>query len=155
MQAKATRSVVRAIALCAGGLLLAAAALAAEPTGEPVKWDQARVTQYAVDLNAAVDEAVQEMRKSPVQNMPAQRTTWYEMTETLRQIEESTTRLESQLQKGAGPDETRGTFERIETLRRDTEEKGRKAMIPAPVMDALVKAGAVHNLMMPYYYGKR
>jgi hypothetical protein len=126
-----------------------------EPTGEPVKWDPARVTKYAVDLNAAVHRAEREMEKAPVDNVPSQRTTWYEMTQKLRQIEDSTQNLQAKLQGGAGADETRGVFDRIETLRRDCEEQGRRAMIPEPVLDALVDAGAIHNLMMPYYHGKR
>jgi hypothetical protein len=45
-------------------------------------------------------------------------------------------------------------FNRIESLRKDAEETGRKSMIESSVMDALVKAGAIHNQMRPYYYGK-
>lgn len=130
-------------------------ASAKEPTGDPVKWDQARVTQYSVDLTAAVGEAVQAMRKSPMQTTPGQRTTWYELKEDLRLIQNTASHLQSELQSGAGADETRATFDRIESLRHDAQEHGRASMIPAPVMDALVKAGAVHNLMMPYYHGKR
>lgn len=131
------------------------AARAEETVGEPVKWDQARVTKYAVDLNAAVGEAVQAMRKSPVQYQPGQRIVWFELKEDLRLIANSAQHLQSELQAGEGADETRATFDRIESLRRQAEEHGRKSMIPDPVMDALVKAGAVHNQMKPYYHGKR
>lgn len=137
------------------GLLAASPARAEAPKGEPVKWDQARVTQYAVQLHDAVEAAVQAMRQSPVQITPAQRTTWYDLKEDLRLIENTSSHLQAELQAGAGADETRATFDRTESLRHDAEEHGRKSMIPAPVMDALVKAGAIHNLMMPYYYGKR
>ena len=137
------------------GFLAASAVRAEAPMGEPVKWDQARVTQYAVQLHDAVDAAVQAMRESPVQNAPAQRNVWYDLKEDLRLIENTSAHLKAELQAGAGADETRATFDRTESLRHDAEEHGRKSMIPAPVMDALVKAGAIHNLMMPYYYGKR
>jgi len=124
------------------------------PEGEPVKWDQARVTQSAVDLNRAVKEAVLQVRKSPTQVAVQQRQVWYDLKESLRLLENSTGHLQSELQKGASAEETRATFDRIESLRHDAEESGRKSMIPAPVMDALVKAGAIHNQMRPYYLGK-
>ena len=124
------------------------------PEGEPVKWDQARVTQYAADLNLAVKEAVLQVRKDPMQVAVQQRRVWYDMKESLRLLENSTDHLQTELQKGASADETRATFDRIELLRRDAEETGRKSTIPAPVMDALVKAGAIHNQMRPYYLGK-
>jgi len=72
----------------------------------------------------------------------------------LRLLENSTGHLQSELQNGASAEETRATFDRIESLRRDAEATGRKSMIPAPVLDALVEAGAIHNQMRPYYLGK-
>jgi hypothetical protein len=156
MRATTGRKVALAVAvftIFATGL--ATTARAAEPTGEPVKWDQARVTKYAVELTGAVGEAVQRMRENPLQTAPTQRQTWYDLKEDLRLIENSTGHLQSQLQSGLGAEETRATFDRVGALRRDAEEDGRRAEIPAPVMDALVKAGAIHNLMQPYYHGKR
>ncbi len=148
---------LRAAALFAVAFaVLGSASAGAEkrPEGEPVKWDQARVTQLAKDLNTAVDEAVQAVRKSPMQQQIAQRQSWYDMRESLRLLENTTGHLQSELQKGASQEETLSTFNRIETLRRDAEETGRKSMLPATVMDALVKAGALHNQMRPYYFGK-
>jgi len=144
-------------AFAAVALLVGGAAQAQEEgvVGEPVKWDQARVTKYAEDLNVAVEDAVQAMRESPVQNQAAQRVTWYDLKEDLRLISNSTMHLQAILKEGEGQEETRATFERIGSLRLDAEEKGRRSEIPAPVMDALVKAGSIHNLMKPYYYGKR
>lgn len=124
------------------------------PDGEPVKWDQARVTKYAVDLNAAVKQAVDAVRKSPTQATIQQRKVWYDLRETLRLLENTSGHLQSELQGGAGADETRATFDRIDNLRRDAESTGRSSLIPAPVLDALVEAGAIHNQMRPYYYGK-
>jgi hypothetical protein len=146
---------IGAVLLAVVGVALAGAARAQEPVGEPVKWDQARVTQYAVELDQKVDLAVDALRKSPMKDQPAQRTVWYELKEDLRLIKNSTEHLKTELQKGAGMDETKSTFARIGSLRNDAAEVGRRFMIEAPVMDALFSAGATHNLMMPYYYGKR
>jgi hypothetical protein len=142
-----------AVVVILGGL--ATSARAAEPEGQPVKWDQARVTKYAVDLDDAVENAVQQMRKNPIQVAAGQRTSWYDLKEDLRLISNSSEKLRQDLQGGATAEETRATFDRLGSLRRDAEEDGRKSEIPAPVMDALVKAGSIHNLMQPYYHGKR
>jgi hypothetical protein len=142
-----------AVVAILGGI--AGSARAADPEGQPVKWDQARVTKYAVDLDAAVGSAVQEMRKSPIQISAGQRQSWYDLKEDLRLIENSSAKLRQDLQGGATAEETRATFDRLGSLRRDAEEDGRKSEIPSPVMDALVKAGSIHNLMQPYYHGKR
>jgi predicted phage gp36 major capsid-like protein len=143
-----------AVALSIALFGAASAGAQSRPDGEAVKWDQARVTKYAVDLNAAVKQAVHAVRKSPTQAAVQQRKVWYDLRETLRLLENTTGHLQSELQGGASAEETRATFDRIDTLRRDAESTGRSAMIPAPVLDALVEAGAIHNQMRPYYYGK-
>jgi len=155
MRAKSGRRAVAGVVFAICAIAIAPSAGAKEPVGEPVKWDQDRVTQYAVDLNDAVEAAVQSMRESPIQHSAGQRQSWYDLKEDLRLIENSAQHLKTDLQGGAGAEETRATFDRLGTLRREAEEDGRKSMIPAPVMDALVKAGSVHNLMQPYYHGKR
>jgi len=143
-----------AVALSIAVFGAASAGAQKRPAGEEVKWDQARVTQYAVELNAAVKDAVMQVRKNPTQATVSQRQVWYDMKESLRLLDNTTGHLQGELQNGASAEETRATFDRIDSLRRDAEETGRKSMIPAPVLDSLVKAGAIHNQMRPYYYGK-
>jgi hypothetical protein len=151
------RAATRAGVLVAVSVAVLGAASAhaqARPEGEAVKWDQARVTQLAKDLNAAVNEAVQAIRKSPMQHQIGQRQSWYDMRESLRLLANTTNHLQKELQKGASADETRAIFNRIESLRKDAEETGRKSALEESVMEALVKAGALHNQMRPYYFGK-
>lgn len=157
MQSMIARSLIHAVAVASFTVLLSAGAAFAqeEPKGEPVKWDQARVTQYSVELTQAIADATQAVRQSPMQNMPAQRMVWYELKEDLRLLESSARHLQAELQAGNGLDETQATFERIDLLRRQAEEHGRRSEITAPVMDALVKAGSLHNRMRPYYLGLR
>jgi hypothetical protein len=125
------------------------------PVGTPVRWDQARVTQYAVELDDAVEQAFEQTRKDPSQIAVQQRQAWYDLKEDMRLLQNSSQRLKVELQKGAGQEETAATFRRIDSLRRNAEEHGRKCLVPAPVLDALTKAGSIHNRMRPYYYGKR
>ena len=151
-----TRRVPVCAALAGASLAWFAATAGAQPrpAGEPVRWDQARVTQLAKDLNKAVAEAVHAVRKSPTQQQIAQRQSWYDLRESLRLLDNTTGHLLSELQKGAGREETLAVFNRVESLRKDAEETGRKSMIESSVMDALVKAGSIHNQMRPYYFGK-
>jgi len=137
-------------------LLLAAGARAqAKPQGEPVRWDQARMTKYAQQLAEAVHDAREQVRKSPLSQNIAQRQTQYDLKEDLRLLANTTAHLASELKQGKGPEETLATFERIASLRLQAEEHGRRALIEQSVLDALVRAGAIHNQMKPYYYGKR
>jgi hypothetical protein len=143
-------AVVAAVALGAP-----AARAQTEPAGTPVRWDQARVTKIAQELAVAAHQAREAVRKSPLDQSVGQRTTYYELREDIRLADSAARHLAKQLEEGKGLVETRATFDRIGSLRLAAEENGRRAMIEAPVMDALVKAGELHNRLKPYYYGKK
>lgn len=149
-------SVRRALAFAAWLVFAAAGTAGAQekPEGTPVRWDQERVTQMAAELYDAVHEAREAVRQSPMSHNIGQRVTYYELLETMRLVENTSGYLKNQLADGKGRDETLATFERISSLRFQAEEQGRRALIEAPVIDALVKAGSIHNRMKPYYYGK-
>jgi hypothetical protein len=132
----------------------ASPARAQQPAGQPVRWDQERVTKMSRDLAAAVHEARETVRRSPLQHNIAQRTTYYELLETLRLAENTAEHLKTELEAGKGAEETRPIFDRVNSLRFEAEEIGRRALVEDPVIDALVKAGSIHNQMKPYYYGK-
>ena len=158
-----TQTVRRSLAVVfAAGLVLApglaagpARAQEAGPVGEPVRWDQGRVTQYATELSDAVKGLRQEVRKVPTGNNVVERRSRFELLEDLRLIDSSCNHLRSALVKGEGREETEATFRRIGTLRNDAAENARKSLLPEPMMDALVEAGEIHNRMKPYYEGKR
>lgn len=152
------RRASRRVAALVGALVLGAATVAGaqqDPVGTPVRWDQARVTKLSQELAAAVHDAREAVRHSPMSQSPGQRTVYYELQETMRLVENTSRYLESALEEGKGADETRAVFERVSSLRSQAEEQGRRALIEEPVIDALVKAGSIHNQMIPYYYGKR
>ncbi len=138
-------------------LTLAASAAFAQPVpeGEPVRWDQARVTKIAQELAVAVHDAREAVRMSPLDQNVGQRTTFYELQEDIRLAENSARHLAGELESGKDAAQTRATFDRIGSLRLSAEENGRRVLIEAPVMDALFKAGELHNRLKPYYYGKR
>lgn len=152
----AARSRRAFVALAAALSVVAAAPAGAQEkaAAEPVRWDQQRVTKMAVELADAVHGARESVRRSPLSQNIGQRTTYYDLLETMRLVDNTARHLKKELQAGKGADETRATFERISSLRSDAEEIGRRAMIEETVIDALVKAGSLHNQMKPYYYGK-
>ncbi len=152
----AISTAIVAVAIGAGLVSGNVAVLAqSDPVGEPVRWDQARVTKFAQELAVAVGEAREAVRKSPLDQNIGQRTTFYELQEDIRLAANAARHLAEQLENGKGAIETRATFDRIGSLRLSAEENGRRALIEATVMDALVKAGELHNRLKPYYYGKR
>ena len=126
-----------------------------QPPGEPVRWDQARVTKYAAELAAAIKELRHEVRKAPTGNNLVERRSRYELLEDLRLIESAANHLKRALEKGEGREQTEATFRRIASLRNDAAENARKSVLPQPMMDPLVKAGEIHNRMLPYYQGSR
>ena len=157
-----TRTTRRSLAVaCAAGLVLGLGlpavgrAQQAKPAGEPVRWDQARVTQYATELSDAVKRLRQQVRKVPTGNNLVERRSRFELLEDLRLIDSSCGHLRSALVKGEGREETAATYRRIDTLRSDAAENARKSLLPQPMMDALVEAGEIYNRMKPYYEGKR
>jgi hypothetical protein len=152
--AACARAAAVAAVVCALGAAPAVRAQGGQPSGTPVRWDQARVTKMAQELAVAVHEAREAVRRSPMSHNIAQRTVYYELTETMRLVENTAKHLQAQLEAGKDAVETRAVFERISSLRYDAEELGRRALIEEPVIDALVTAGALHNRMKPYYYGK-
>lgn len=146
-------------AVTAAALLLALAAGAparAEeaPARQPVRWDQQRVTKMAVEMSDAIEAAREAVRRSPLAQNIGQRRTYYDLLETMRLVDNTARHLRQELEAGKGGEETLATFERISSLRSQAEEIGRRAMIEEPVIDALVKAGSLHNQMKPYYYGR-
>jgi hypothetical protein len=145
-----------AIAFGLGLVLSAAAALAqGKPVGEPVRWDQPRVTQYAKELAAAVEQAKEAVRKTPLDQNISQTRTYRDLLATMRLLDNTSEHLAAELAAGKDQEETVATFDRIGSLRLQAEESGRRAEIPAATMDALVRAGELHNRMKPYYYGLR
>lgn len=151
-----SRGVRRALAVAVVLALGAAGAARAEerPPATAVRWDQARVTKMATDLYDAVHAAREAVRQSQLSHNIGQRTTYYELLETMRLVENTSRHLKKELAAGKDADQTRAIFDRISSLRAQAEEQGRRALVEAPVIDALVKAGAIHNQMIPYYYGK-
>jgi len=141
-----TRSMVACVGLVAGLALAAPPALA-----EAAKWDQQRVTALAKELAAAVKDLRVDVEKNPDQPPGPARRAQFQAREDLRLLQYTTRQLASSLAKGEGRDETAPIFQRIETLRRDAEENGRKAMIAEATLAKIAKAKDLLLQISPYY----
>jgi hypothetical protein len=130
----------------------AAPAQAPAKPAQAVKWDQKRVTDYAIELDEAVKSLREEARNNQVPF--AKRQSKHDLDEDLRLIENSTNYLVEQLKNGASREDTAATFRRIGSLRDDAAEHARRCDLPDSLMQVVVHAGEIHNRMKPYYFGK-
>lgn len=140
------QSVVACAGLALGLVLTASPALA-----EAARWDQQRVTRLASQLAAAVKDLRVEVEKNPDQPPGLARRAQYQAREDLRLLQYTTRQLASSLEKGEGREATAPIFQRVETLRRDAEENGRKGMIPEATLNKIAKAQDLLLQISPYY----
>ncbi len=132
--------------------LVAGLALCASPAfAEAAKWDQGRVTQLARQLAAATKDLRIEVQKNPDQPPGPSRRAQYQAREDLRLLQYTTQQLASSLAKGEDRDATAPIFQRIQTLRRDAAENGRKGMIPEATLAKIEKARELLDQVAPYY----
>jgi hypothetical protein len=139
-----------------GRILAFAAALAVgfATTGagaEAAKWDQKRVTSIAQQLAVAVGELRETIRKTPeVANSP-QRKVRYEALDDLRTLRQVCDNFARDLKAGKSREETYPTFQRIQTIKRDLQEHGRKADIKVDTLNSYAKAADLLRQLTPYY----
>ncbi len=128
-------------------LLLVPASLSADP----MAWDHEAVAAIARELAEAVKDLRVTVERNP--NLPAGagRRAQYEAREDLRLLQNMTKRLASQLEKGEGHEATRPIYRRVEAIRRDAEEAGRRARIQQNTMAKIEVARELLEKLAPYY----
>jgi hypothetical protein len=114
-------------------------------------WDQAKVTEIAGQLEAAVSGLQEAIRQSPTWSHPGQRTTLFQIQDNLRWIESEAGHLHAALAKGAGMEETLNSFRRIHSLRRETEVLARRTDVSAMTQPKLDKAKELLGQLDAYY----
>jgi hypothetical protein len=119
--------------------------------GELADWDQARVTQIAEDLAAAMKELRRGVQAAPALTDPARQRARYDALDDIRIMTNSATHLAARLKAGDGREETFSTWRRLDSLRRDVESNARKSMIPDAIMEKVLKAGELLIRLTPYY----
>lgn len=139
-----------------GRILAFAAALAVGfgTTGakaEPATWDQKRVTSIAQQLAVAVGELRETVRKQPAITNSPQRKVRYQAIDDLRTMKQVCDNLARDLKAGKGRDETYPTYQRIQTIRRDLDEHGRKADVKMDTLNSYAKTSDLLRQIAPYY----
>ncbi len=114
------------------------------------KWDQERVAGYAQELADACSELNVALSAVPLTDPSGQRA-FHQARDDVRMMDHSAKGLASALAAGEGRDEVLPRFKRIESLRRNAEENGRKALIPDPVFQKITPVGTAVIKLAPYF----
>ncbi len=136
------------------GIVAAAAAAlvftAGAASADLAKWDQARVTKYATELAVATDDLRQALEGVGIQNA-TQANAYYQVRETVKNLDTAAEGLASALQSGDGYEKTLPRYKRLQSLRRDAADQGRRADIPEAVFEKVFSVGNALFLLTPYY----
>jgi hypothetical protein len=135
-------------------LLLAGLAILFPPApglAERAAWDQARVTQIAVDLAAAVEKVLAAADQDPEQGTVIQERQRQAVIADIRSIRSMTSELATKLKRGAGYNETRPIYNQIQTVRRLARAQGRKVLNPESTVEVIVTARELLEKLAPYY----
>ena len=138
---------LRGIFAAAGAAFLLAAGAA---SAELATWDQERVAKYAAELVTAADDLEQSLKKIGIQNF-AQQNAMYQVQDTVDLLHTTSRGLSKALAAGKGRDETMPRFKRLQQLRRDAENEGRRADIPEAVFEKVFAVGSAMIKLRPYY----
>lgn len=142
----------RIMAVLVVAALFGVAGAAQEEGGEPVAdWNQERVTGYAKELSEACRELKTAMAQLPTSLDPAKQRSWHRAKDDVRMLNSASRGLAASLEKGEGKEETLPRFKRIEVLRNDAAENGRKALIPNSVLEKVTPVGVALMKLAPYY----
>jgi hypothetical protein len=139
----------RGILAAAAGLTFASGAAGADLA----KWDQKRVTDYAVELNDATRALKQAVDDLAIQDV-TRANALYKIQQTVQNLDTAADGFAAALKQGKGREETLPRFKRVETLRRDAEVEGRSADIPEQVFAKVFDVGGALLKLRPYYFAE-
>lgn len=128
-------------------LLVLGVAAGAQAAG----WSQERVTALAGELHEEVHDLKVTVQTNPDQPIGGARRAQYEARDQLRVLQSLTRHLKTDLEEGAGLEATISTYKRIQTVRRDLEEIGRRADIQNATLEKVAAVEDVLRRLRPYY----
>jgi hypothetical protein len=114
------------------------------------KWDSARTTEIATNLEQATASLYEAIYHQPTAAGPGA-AQWHEMRDTVRRMRMEAKHLSDELMKGKDQAHTRGAWRQMTEWLRDIEEASRQTMLGNEV---LTKLSAVEDLLRqlaPYY----
>ncbi len=138
--------------LAAAAGLVSTLVLLANAAPAETAWDQKAVTSIATKLSHSLKDLNVTVKKNPQAQVGSpQRRAQYNARESLRLLVNVSQRLAAQLQAGEDKDATLPTYKRMQLLRREAEDEGRKGQIPAPTLEKVVSMQALMDQLAPYY----
>ncbi len=147
-------SALRILRLAARALALVSITVSVLPAAaEPIVWNQRAVSAIAARLAKTVMDVHCEVKKDPSAPLGSPtRRAQYQAREDLKLLVTVARRLSSQLAAGEDRDATLPTYTRLQTIRRDAEEAGRRAHILAPGdLERVASAQQMLEELAPYY----
>ncbi len=134
------------------GIVLLISTFATGALAQARPWDQKAVTAIAENLERALRDLRVTVRRNPQAPVGStMRRAQFKARETLGQLVTTSQRLATQLRAGEDLDATLPTVRRLQMLRRDAEQTGRRADIPAPTLERIVSAQTLIDQLMAFY----
>lgn len=132
---------------------IAASCASQAPDPDRIAWDQAKVTDLAQQLSAAMTNVRQASMKDPTIRNPSttNRLAARQFLDTLRDLEASCRQLARRLEGGGGFEETLPVARRIGTLLRDAQDTSRRLMETEAQRAVIDPAVAIINRISPFY----
>ena len=136
--------------ILAAGAAAAFVITAGAASAELAKWDQARVTKYAAELETATSDLRQALEGYGIQNA-TQANAYYQVRETVKNLDTAAEGLAAALKSGDDRDKTMSRYQRLQQLRREAADQGRRADIPESVFEKVFSVGSALIKLRPYY----
>ncbi len=119
---------------------------------QSLEWEQDRVTELATELNDAVIDLQRSFRRELSPSVAGgQSRARHGFRDTLRVLRHETRALASQLEAGAGLEETRPIADRMGVLIRDLREHGQRMSWMQPVLGHAERAEQIIAQIAPFY----
>lgn len=153
MQAVCMPSTSRPALVPIAALALAIGLSAATSRAQSAKWDAARATSLASDLAEVAVELQSAFRREPPQAIGSGQARARAMfQDSLRVLRTETRALASELEGGAGLDETWPIARRLRVVIRDLREEGRRISWKEPVVGHARRAEELIAQLAPFYF---
>jgi hypothetical protein len=139
-------------------VVAAALALSCALTGTPSQaqradWDQDKVTELASELATVIHDLQQAFRRQPRPTVGSmQSRAHFQMADDLRVLRTETRTLASQLESGAGFEETLPIARRCRTIIRDLRATARRMQMVDPALGLAQRAEEIIAKIGPFYF---
>jgi hypothetical protein len=141
------------IAPIAAMLALACALTGSPSEAQRAEWDQDEVTELAVELSDVVADLQREFRRQPRPDIGSmQSRARFQFGDDLRVLRTETRALASQLESGAGFEETLPIARRSRRIIRDLRAEARRMKMVQPALGYAERAEEIVARIAPFYF---